>query len=235
MGVVLSWNVQGRVRSVPEQAAAVAQRRADVVALQEIRVNALPAWQELLAARGYEHQAASLTDTGRRAPERRLGVLVASRAPLQPLPPVSQLPWPERHQAVRTSLDGEPVEIHDLHAPISQKAGQVKVLTLETMFGVLAPPSDVPRVLVGDLNTPRYETREGEVQTFARTRTGRLRPDYGERHDNAELALLVGLQAHGTSTPSGRCTASSAVTAAGCTRTARPATGSTTPSCAACA
>lgn len=197
MGVVLSWNVQGRVRRVPEQAAALATRPADVVALQEIRVSALPAWQAELAALGYVHQAASLTDTARRAPERRLGVLVASRTPVAALPPVADLPWPERHLAVQTELDDHPVELHDLHAPISQKAGQVKVRTLETMFGVLADRSELPRILVGDLNTPRYESREGEVQTFARTRSGNLRPDYGERHDNAELALIVGLQAHG--------------------------------------
>jgi exonuclease III len=50
---------------------------------------------------------------------------------------------------------------------------------------------------VGDFNTPAYESREGEVRTFARTRTGRLRPDYGERHDRAELALVTGLLEHG--------------------------------------
>jgi endonuclease/exonuclease/phosphatase family metal-dependent hydrolase len=197
MGVVLSWNVQGRVRRVPEQAAAIALRPGDVVALQEVRVNALPAWQEHLAALGYVHQAASLTDTARRAPERRLGVLVASRTPVEALAPVEALPWPERHLAVRTELDGAAVELHDLHAPISAKAEQVKVRTLEVMHGLLAAPSELPTILVGDLNTPRYESREGEVQTFARARSGRLRPDYGERHDAAELALIVGLHEHG--------------------------------------
>jgi exonuclease III len=35
------------------------------------------------------------------------------------------------------------------------------------------------------------------VSSFARTRTGRLRPDYGERHDRAELGIVVGLGEHG--------------------------------------
>jgi endonuclease/exonuclease/phosphatase family metal-dependent hydrolase len=35
------------------------------------------------------------------------------------------------------------------------------------------------------------------VRTFARTRGGRIRPDYGERHDRAELALVTGLAEHG--------------------------------------
>ena len=46
MTVLVSWNVAGRVRSVPEQAAALGQCPADVVALQEVRATALPAWRE---------------------------------------------------------------------------------------------------------------------------------------------------------------------------------------------
>lgn len=197
MGRVLSWNVAGRVRSVGAQARALAERPVDVVALQEVRASALTAWETELHALGYEHTAATLAADGPPAePLRRLGVLIASRRPLEPLPPLD-LPWHERHLAVRTELDGAEVEVHDLHAPISAKADQVKVRTLETVHAALAVPGKVPAILAGDLNTPRYESREGEVQTFARTRSGRLRPDYGERHDAAELALILGLRAHG--------------------------------------
>ena len=197
MARVLSWNVAGRVRTVGAQAAALAGRPVDVVALQEVRASALGAWASELRALAYEHVAASLTPGHVPAgPERRLGVLVAARGPLEPLAPL-ELPWPERHLAVRTELDGVAVELHDLHVPLSAKADRVKVRTLEAVFAHLAAPSDVPRILAGDLNTPQYESREGEVQTFARTRSGRIRPDYGERHDAAELALVVTLRAHG--------------------------------------
>jgi endonuclease/exonuclease/phosphatase family metal-dependent hydrolase len=154
--------------------------------------------RDALIGLGYPHVAATLSDAAVRAePHRRLGVLVAGREVLEPQPPLGTLPWPERHLAVRTTLGDTPVELHVLHAPISQKADAVKVRTLEAMFAHLAPPSALPRILVGDLNTPQYESREGEVRTFARTRAGRIRPDYGERHDAAELALIVGLRAHG--------------------------------------
>src|SRR6185503_2029114 len=109
-----------------------------------------------------------------------------------PSPP--GLPWPERHLA---AVVGGAFELHDLHAPISSKRERVKVRTLEAIYEHLAAPSKLPRVLAGDLNTPQYESREGEVQTFARTRTGRLRPQFDERHDAAELALIVGLREHG--------------------------------------
>jgi exonuclease III len=98
------------------------------------------------------------------------------------------LPWPERHLAVRTCG----LEVHTLHAPLSSKEGRAKVHTLEALYAALADSTaDGPtRVLAGDLNTPRYESRDGEIVTFARDREGRLRPELGERHDRAELLLI---------------------------------------------
>jgi exonuclease III len=192
MNVVVTWNVAGRVRRVPEQAAALAQLRADVVALQEIRASALAAWRSELGALGYEHILDS--DPPGTSPERRLGVLVAARAPLALAPSPPGLPWPERHLAA--VVDGA-FELHNLHAPISSKAERAKVRTLEAVHAHLAAPSALPRMLVGDLNTPQYESREGEVQSFARTRTGRLRGAFDERHDAAELLLVTGLREHG--------------------------------------
>jgi exonuclease III len=194
---VLSWNVAGRVRTVAEQARVLADRPCAVIALQEVRASALSAWRAELEQLGYPYIAASLAPGEvAEGPERRLGVLIAGRRPLAACP-APEVPWAERYLAVRTQLDGTKAEIHNLHAPLSSRAGQVKVRTLESVYAHLAAPSGLPRVLVGDLNTPRYESREGEVQTFARTRAGNLRHQYGERHDRAELALLVGLQAHG--------------------------------------
>jgi exonuclease III len=188
---VLTWNVAGRVRAVGDQAAVLGRVRADVVALQEIRASALGAWRDALRGMGHQHVLAS--DPPGDRPDRRLGVLIASRVPLERAPSPA-LPWPERHLA---AVVGGAFELHGLHAPISSKAEQVKVRTLEAVHAHLAAASELPRVLVGDLNTPQYESREGEVQTFARTRTGRLRPAFGERHDLAELALIVGLREHG--------------------------------------
>jgi exonuclease III len=46
---LVTWNVAGRVRSLPEQAAAVAEIAADVVALQEVTVCTEPLWRAALA------------------------------------------------------------------------------------------------------------------------------------------------------------------------------------------
>jgi endonuclease/exonuclease/phosphatase family metal-dependent hydrolase len=72
----------------------------------------------------------------------------------------------------------------------------VKVRTHEAVFRHLALGSG-PRIVLGDLNTPRREHPDGTVWTFARERNGRLRPDRGERWDAAETALIRGLQPRG--------------------------------------
>jgi exonuclease III len=195
MARLLTWNVAGRVAKRAAQAEAVAGLEADVVTLQEITPTTRDAWTADLEALGL-HVASSEPEPGSGG-SRRLGVIIAARDGVEALPPRPDLPWPERHLAVRTRIDGEEVEVHTLHSPLSQKAEQVKVRTLEALHAALVAPADVPRLLTGDLNTPSYESREGEIQTFARTRAGNIRPGYGERHDRAELLLLSDLPDRG--------------------------------------
>ena len=51
---LLTWNVYGRVRLRPEQAAAVLAAAADVIALQEVTPTTVAAWTQDLRAAGYE-------------------------------------------------------------------------------------------------------------------------------------------------------------------------------------
>ena len=192
MGVLLTWNVAGRVGANQErQIAALAQRPFDLLCLQEVTPRTRARWIEALEGRGL-HVAVSGWPVEPRG-SRRFAVLVASRDPVEAVP-TPDLPWSERHLAVRTGG----LEVHTLHAPLSSKDDRVKVRTLEALFAALVAPADgMPRVLAGDLNTPRYESREGEIVTFARDRRGRLREERGERHDRAELLLIDELTRHG--------------------------------------
>jgi endonuclease/exonuclease/phosphatase family metal-dependent hydrolase len=88
------------------------------------------------------------------------------------------------------------LELINSHSPISPSPGLAKVLTHEALHAHLAAGAG-PRVLCGDLNTPRKEHADGRVWTFARTRNGHLRPERGERWDQAELALIKRLEPHG--------------------------------------
>ena len=197
VSVLLTWNVAGRVRDGQErQLATLSDATFDVLCLQEITPTTKDRWTEALEARGL-HVAVSpyvVPPTG----TRRLATLVASRAPVEPVA-VAGLPWPERHLAVGTELAGREVEVHCVHSPLSSKPDAVKVRTLEAIFSAVAADDDVDRIVAGDLNTPAYESREGVIQSFARTRAGRIRPSHGERHDRAELLLLQDLPARGWS------------------------------------
>jgi exonuclease III len=186
---LLTWNVYGRVTRRPEQAAAVLASDADVIALQEVTPTTVGGWTQDLEAAGYH---VLTTADGPRPPgRRRLGLIVGSRTPLSPTAPVD-VPWPERVLAARTAG----LRFYNVHSPVSESPGLVKVRTHEALHEHLARGRG-PRVLCGDLNTPRRETPEGEVLTFARASSGKLRPERGARHDRAELSLIRGLEPNG--------------------------------------
>jgi exonuclease III len=187
--LLVSWNVAGRRSRLEEQAARVLELKADIVCLQEVTPVTAGPWTERLAEAGLTAELAPLPLA--REGSRPLAALTASRVPLEVLP-VEDVPWPERVLSVRAGA----LEVVNVHSPISPKPGLAKVLTHEAVFRHLAAGSG-PRVVVGDLNTPRREHPDGSVFTFARDRNGRLRPERGERWDAAESALIRGLEEHG--------------------------------------
>ena len=168
--LLLSWNIAGRTGARQQaQFRALNTRDWEVLCLQEVTPTNVAGWRGFLEGAGLHVAVSEWPELPRGS--RRFAVLIAAIVPLEPLPPLP-LPWPERHLAVRAELDGTEIEIHTLHSPLSQKPDRVKVRTLETVFGELADVNGVPRVIAGDFNTPRYESHEGEIFTFARTRTG---------------------------------------------------------------
>ena len=193
---ILSWNVAGRVEKRPLQAQVVAATESDVVCLQEITPSTLWPWRDALREMGLEHVRSSMDDwiPGQPTPDgRRLGVVTAANRPLATVTSAF-VPWPERLLSTRVE---DRLVIHNLHSPISQREGLVKVKTHEALYGFLAARPELPQVLVGDLNTPRKEKPDGTTWTFARAATGKLRLDRGERWDEAELALIRRLEEHG--------------------------------------
>jgi exonuclease III len=189
--ILVSWNVAGRLKRLIDQAACVLSESPDVVCLQEVTKTSAPLWTQALRANGLPHVA--LADIAARPDARRpLGVLTAAREPFTEVE-IPGLPWPERVLAVR--LGGG--EIVNVHSPVSPSPGLAKVLTHEAVFAHLAAPAPHPRIVCGDFNTPRREKPDRTIWTFARTQHGKLRPDRDERWDNAELALLRGLEEHG--------------------------------------
>ena len=93
---LVTWNVAGRVRRQPEQAALIAAAGADVVALQEVTVRTLALWRTALAEAGFLATASTLDAAPPAAGRRVLGVLTAAREPLRRLAAPPGVPWPER-------------------------------------------------------------------------------------------------------------------------------------------
>jgi len=181
---LLCWNVAGRTTLMAEQAAAVLRRQADIVCLQEVRASTAPRWVRALAADGL----GSAGDSSAFMDSRRLFNLTASRWPLNDLPAVGA-PQPERvHSCLLDSAAGL-IELHNAHVPPAPSNGFAKIETCEALFARLARPSNRHRVLCGDLNIPRLEGPDGEIETFALNH-----PPHEERWDAAERSLLEGLR-----------------------------------------
>jgi exonuclease III len=187
---LISWNVARRVTRQDEQAAALATREPDVVALQEVTARTWPLWEASLHAIGLAHVRCSLAqaDPARTpAGPRRHGVLLAAREPLSPAAALA-VPWAE--SALAGTVGG--VTVHTAHVPNAAN-GQIKVDTLRAIRAGLADGHG-PRVLCGDLNTPRREQPDGTVVSFARDSYGRLRPERGVPWDEGELGVVPGLR-----------------------------------------
>jgi exonuclease III len=188
---LISWNVARRVQALAAQAAAIGGREPDVVALQEVTARTLPLWEAACATLGLEHVACTLaTADPARAPARprRTGVLIAARTPLEPLPGLLPVPWEETALAARVCG----IELHAVHVPNAAN-GEIKPRTLAAVRAGLGRRSG-PRVLCGDLNTPRREAPDGTVWSFARDGRGRLREERAGFWDEAELGVVPGLR-----------------------------------------
>jgi exodeoxyribonuclease III len=180
---LLNWNVAGRTQLLPRQIAAVERREPDIVALQEIRKSTVGPWKRALAAAGLTYAL----DSGEFSNSRRLFNLTAARWEMWELHPLGA-PQPERVLSSVIDRPSTPIELHNAHIPPAPSNGLIKAETCEAVFAQLARRSERPRILCGDLNTPRYESPEGEVETFASNH-----PGMEERWDAAERSLLVGL------------------------------------------
>jgi exonuclease III len=179
---LISWNVNRRTSVLASQAAAIGEREPDIVALQEITARSRPLWEAALATIGLPHVVCSWPPR-----PRRTVVLIAAREPLEPADSLD-VPWPETALAARIGA----VTVHTAHVPNAAN-GWVKPDTLAALRAGLAAGSG-PRVLCGDFNTPRREHPDGTVISFARDTRERLRPERGERWDNAELGIVPGLR-----------------------------------------
>jgi exonuclease III len=192
---LITWNVARRASRLVDQATAVARREPDLVALQEVTRRTLPLWCrafELMGLTDLRASALGHESAGGNSFE-KTRVMVASRVPLSDVDDPLVLPRPESAVSVLAQFASGPLEVHCVHVPNAAN-GWVKVETLQALRRGLSRQSRIPRVLCGDLNTPRRELSDGQTISFARDSRGRLRPDRGREWDAAELDVVPGLR-----------------------------------------
>lgn len=192
---LITWNVAGRSKRLAEQARALAAREPDIVALQEVTRRTRPLWDRAFELMGLTHVSASSVDSGvpGGAVGRRTVVMIGARVALEGVQQPLAVPRPESALGVLARSAAGPLEVHCVHVPNAAN-GWVKVKTLQALRRGLERPSRAPRVLCGDLNTPRRELPDGTTFSFARDSRGRLRPERGLEWDAAELGIVPGLR-----------------------------------------
>jgi len=190
---LITWNVARRSSRLVGQATVLAGRDPDVVALQELTKRTVPLWRHAFTLMGLAHVRVSAVGGGMTGGDlgRRTLVMVASR---DALANVDQLSVPRSESAVGVLVcaSSGSFEVHCVHVPNAAN-GWVKVKTLQAVRRGLATPGCAPRVLCGDLNTPRRELPDGTTISFACDSRGRLRSDRGPEWDAAELGVVPGL------------------------------------------
>jgi len=192
---LITWNVAGRTKRLAEQAKAVAAREPDIVALQEVTRRTRPLWTRAFELMGITHVSVSSLGSGMSggAAGRRTLVMIGARVALEEVQKPLPVPRHESALSVVAWSSSYPLEIHSVHVPNAAN-GWVKVETLKALRRGLETPSRAPRVLCGDLNTPRREFPDGTTMSFARDSRGRLRPERGPEWDAAELGIVPGLR-----------------------------------------
>ena len=189
---LITWNVnRSAVRRFRRQAAALAQRSPDILALTEMGVKAGPRAGELLGEHGFEHvvDSRALID---RSLGGKSGVFLASRFPLEAM--VRQFDVPKNHRqrvlSARFETPFGPLEGHVVHVPPGSVYNWQKIEVFEALYDRLAVECERPRFLAGDFNSPNREHPDGQVDVFGSKKEG-------TRWSDGERSVLVGLADYG--------------------------------------
>lgn len=221
---LISWNV----RKVGEKIAArqvevLRKQEPDIVALQDVNIHSIALYEEEFSHFGLKHTAHTFQGNTENTPS---GVFIASRFDLHLLPETQpSLLWPAgarspdkdkilKHWTKRTLFVTikSPYGAIDLHnvyitpynhtelTPTGERKlyPWIKFDLLSGIYQTLSAPTDRPRLLCGDFNTPREEMPNGTIITWGYSgKNGKyfLTPT-GQYQHEVEHNILFGLGEH---------------------------------------
>lgn len=200
---LITWNLNARLRQLPEQLAALAARTPDFVALQEVTNGRLDTLRDGLGTLGFAHVLTSFDDAPpwEAVGPRRYGLVIASRGPAALRSSECSAPWPERILSVEVAAPSGSFKLHTTHIPPGSSNGPIKIEMLEAVLKLIAAAAPAPQILCGDFNVPQVETAEGRIVTWGEkiSSTGIVklrRARYGLRGDRWDRAERGAMQGH---------------------------------------
>jgi exonuclease III len=161
---VVTWNVARRPATVLDELARIAVP--DLVTLQEVALEYQDAYLERLARMGLKQCHCS----GRvDIPSKRYGNVIASRWPLNAVElryPLGELPWPQALAQVSVKCNGYSIVLVTVHIPNGSNNGWEKIDTFQVLAKQVREAKDMPCIVTGDLNEPRYIMQNNAVVTW---------------------------------------------------------------------
>lgn len=203
-----TWNTAKRIKYSEEQTNFINYFKPDVVALQEVLINADKKLKELLST-NYKNIISSFDlapDLKILTKKRMFGQIIASNFKLEPNDPKDfNVPWQERVLSVKLFIDNSEIYFHTTHIPPGSGNGWIKIETLEGIYERLKENKDNLNILCGDFNTPKEEDFKNGMVSFAqRINTkgeAKIRSSFrggdGARWDRGERNIIVGMKKHG--------------------------------------
>ena len=209
---LISWNTNKRRDDAARQMHALAERKPDIIGLQEVTGRTVADWVEALEAEGFPYVRATVADSSPIVAGPHVsGVLIASRHPFgnqarQACVSYDVPSWREKVLSLIIATPLGEVAVHNVHVPNGSDNGWGKVEVLEAVYRGLSRCNwDQHTLLCGDFNTPQCELPSGEIITWAQREdaerryplTRRKRGRSGLQWDAAERNILSGLQVFG--------------------------------------
>ncbi len=202
---LISWNTRATAdpSDIARRLRALERFSPDVVALQEIQVDAGDEYEGALKDQGYAHVVQ------RAGTKRRHGLLVASRKweltrlSLRPFVvpesdrgysrPSRPADWrvTPRMLSVTVERPKRAFELHVAHVPPGSSADWVKIDNIRALHARLLKKAAIPRVLCGDFNEPAAEAADGSTLPWGST--GHQRGKYAPEARDAKVAAVRAL------------------------------------------
>ena len=179
------FNSAGRLVRLDAQVAALGGCAGSIVVIQEVTPSTAPLWQAALHRQGLEYSLCTVPESTPGPKYLQLGVLVASRCRIVDLLPCPHdMPWPQRSLSVVIETNVGAITVHAVHMPTGVGHRAEKIASFHAVYRMIDTPSDKPRVLCGDFNSPKFEFADGTIHTW------------GNKQQQAAEYLLFGASRH---------------------------------------